>query len=251
MGHDHAAAPPSSPSEPDPRLVGDALWYLCAIKGYIDEPPFDDDAQAEIDRIAAELTGLARECELCRLDGEGLALHFLNGKQEEWERSLPAWRCGCGALYKRVTEGPAAPDGGYDEFYQLGEDPPHGPLCSGASGPPGDADCPHESCDDIVCPPCVLGDLAGRLVRSKGKIKGADTCPACGVPFAGTLARQAAPQQSLFAPAPDAPVTATGPALVRAAAVPRPAAGGHSRPGRRPRQQQRTPEGSLQEPTLF
>ena len=44
MSHDHATAPPAPPAEPDPRLIDDALWYLCAVKGYIDEPPFDEAA---------------------------------------------------------------------------------------------------------------------------------------------------------------------------------------------------------------
>jgi hypothetical protein len=198
MGHDHATTPPAPPAEPDPRLIDDALWYLCAVRGYIDEPPFDDDARAEIDRIAAELTNLARGCELCRVDGEGLACHFLGVKQAEWERSLPTWRCGCGALYKRITEASAAADGRSEEFYHLGEDPPRGPLCLGASEPSGEADCPHESCHDILFPACVLGDLAGHVVRRKGKVKHNDKCPACGARFADTLARRAAPQQPLF-----------------------------------------------------
>jgi hypothetical protein len=154
--------------------------------------------QAEIDQIAAQLTHLARECELCRVDGEGLALHFLNGKQEEWERSLPAWRCGCGAPYKIITGEPAG-EGGRDELYQL-EDPPRGPLCARAAEPADDADCAHESCGDILNPPCVLGDLAGVVVRAKGKIKRNDKCPACGARFAGTLADQYAAQQPLFPP---------------------------------------------------
>jgi hypothetical protein len=197
MSHAHAAAPPAPPAEPDPRLIDDALWYLWAVKDYIGGPPADDAARAEIDRIAAELTDLARGCELCRVDGEGLACHYLNDKQAEWERSLPAWRCGCGALYKRVAERFASGDS-RDEFYHLGEDPPCGPLCAGASQPLGGEDCPHESCGDILFPACVLGELAGWVIRRKGKVKNGGKCPGCGTPFAATLALRGAPQQPLL-----------------------------------------------------
>jgi len=80
-----------------------------------------------------------------------------------------AGSCDCGALYKLITE---AGDGRHDQFW----------TTAGEEG--------------------LLGDLAGVIARAgsgygKRKTK-SDACPACGRPFAETMARQADPQQPLF-----------------------------------------------------
>ena len=172
-----ATAPPAADAEPDRRLIGDALRYLRAVSDYIAEPPYDTAGQAAIDHIAGELTTLAR--------------HYLNDKQAEHERSLPAWRCRCFAPYKLVIHQPGTEISRH-EFYYLGENPPAGALCAGASQPASDEDCPHDSCAGILFPPCTLGSLAGQVRWWRGKVRDSGRCPACGVLFADALAGPAA-----------------------------------------------------------
>jgi hypothetical protein len=106
-------------------------------------------------------------------------------------------RCACGAAFKRIT-GPSSAVPRRDDFYQLGEEPPSGPLCEGASQPDSEEDCPHDSCAGILFPACVLGPLAGQVIWRKGQVRDSGTCPTCGTRFADTLALQAAPQQPVF-----------------------------------------------------
>jgi len=95
--------------------------------------------------------------------GEHLAGTYERERQEEWERSLPAWSCDCGRAYKVVAGGlPSRPD---DEFYALRGD-----------GLPGE----------------LVGTSRGvGISRNK-------SCLTCGREFARTVARQADPQLPLF-----------------------------------------------------
>ncbi|WP_219505176.1 hypothetical protein [Nonomuraea ceibae] len=58
--------------------------------------------------VLAELAELyhAGACEFCLgpLTGSGLADHFLNRKQEEYERSIPVWACKCGWAFNVLPE---------------------------------------------------------------------------------------------------------------------------------------------------
>jgi hypothetical protein len=92
-----------------------------------------------------------------------LAHHFMGCKEEEYDRALPTWTCECGAPFKLMhTFGDAW------EFCQPDEDG-------------------------------LSGDQVGAIaLDSKGRVKRSDACPACGRSFAGTIARRADPQGSLF-----------------------------------------------------
>jgi hypothetical protein len=167
-------------------------------RGYLG--PDEDEIPAE---VAAGLAEMAREgtCRLCLapvLTADALADHYLGRKQEEYERSLPVWTCGCGAAYKKV-----ATWGSNEDLYQAVDGSVHGPLCAEAE-PPGLADCPHRSCASILFGGgSLLGDRAGEIRRNaKGQVTQSGACPACGTPFAVVTAarasRKASAQQTLF-----------------------------------------------------
>jgi hypothetical protein len=158
----------AAPAHPPARLIAAAARVLC-LRGWLDP----DDACEWPAGLAAELTALARQgrCRSCPapLTPDALADHWEARKQDEYERSLPAWSCDCGALYKLITE---AGDGSQDQFW----------TTTGEDG--------------------LLGELAGTIRRygsgyGKRKTK-SGTCPACKRPFAETIARQAGPWQLLF-----------------------------------------------------
>ena len=160
----------------------------------------EEDIPAE---VAAELDEMAREgtCGLClaaALTPDALADHYLGRKQQEYERSLPVWTCGCGAPYKKL-----ATWGSNEDLYRAVDDGAHDPLCQAAE-PPGIADCPHGSCASILFGGgTLLGQPVGEIRRNaKGQVTHSDPCPACGVPFAAVTAsrtrRKARPQLTLF-----------------------------------------------------
>ncbi len=167
-------------------------------RGYLD--PDEDEIPAE---VAAELAETAREgtCRLCLvpvLTADALADHYLGRKQEEYERSLPVWACGCGAAYKKL-----ATWGQNEDLYRAVDDSAHGPLCAAAE-PPGLADCPHPSCASILFGGgSLLGERAGEIRRNAGgQVAHSDSCPACGTPFAAVTAsrsrRKPSAQPTLF-----------------------------------------------------
>jgi hypothetical protein len=85
----------------------------------------------------------------------------LNNQQVKYEMSLPVWVCDCDARFKIV-------DGYQTEVYRVGEDG-------------------------------TLGDLVGTFRAPKPRAKDPGlVCPGCMAGFAATMARRAAPQQSLF-----------------------------------------------------
>ncbi len=146
--------------------------------------------------LLAELAELAADgpCNLCRipLAPDALADHWIAAKEDEYERSLPVWVCDCGAVYKVLTE--------YDgeHFYAAGDDGPRGPLCQGITFPAGAADCPHDSCPEVLFDR-ALGDQVGMIRRNrKGEVKHSDECPACGEKFADTVVRRTVPEGALF-----------------------------------------------------
>ncbi len=171
------------------RVIDGADDLAC--RGYFDPDP-DEEIPPD---LAAELAVLIAGCKRCRIGPSALGEHWLNRKQQEHERSLPVWTCDCGAVYKPLAEW-----GGRQDFYHALDDCQHGPLCAGASRPPGTEDCPHSSCADILFGGgYLLGDHAGFIqVTSKGKVRHSDPCPGCGASFAVTIARQNDPQQPLF-----------------------------------------------------
>ena len=148
-------------------VVEDAANYL-AMRGYL-----DPDAEDYPCWVLAELAGLAREepCgPLCLTIADGyvhpssVADHFYTRRQEEWERALPQWACGCGHRYKVI------PQSGWpgDQYFEPGPDG-------------------------------LLGDEAGSVqVNAKGRVSHSGACPYCGARFADTVARQNDPQQPLF-----------------------------------------------------
>lgn len=163
----------------------------------------DPDGEEIPDEVAVELAEIAREgtCRLClapALTADALADHYLSRKQEEYERSLPAWTCGCGAAYKKL-----ATWGANEDLYQAVDDSAHGPLCRAAQ-PPGIADCPHGSCASILFGGgTLLGERAGQIRRNaRDQVTHSDPCPACGTPFAAVTAartrRKAPPPPTLF-----------------------------------------------------
>lgn len=157
------------------RVVEDAANYL-AMRGYLD--PEDDGYP---DWLLAELVAVAGQgsCgELCPhpLDGSRLADHFLAGKQEQWETSIPVWACDCGTGYKILAE-----MGSTEDFYEIRADG-------------------------------MLGDQAGHIrYDSRGRYKASydhtgerrlsDKCKSCGREFAAIVAARAAgavPHQMTF-----------------------------------------------------
>lgn len=142
------------------RVIDAAADLAC--RGYGPDPD-EDGLPLE---LAAELASLTADCKLCRIGPSALAEHWMSWKQaqyqDNYERGLPAWTCGCGHVYKLQASERE------DQFHQVRD----GGL---------------------------LGSLAGRVRRdSKGKVKQSDSCPACGVPFAETAARQQVPEGALF-----------------------------------------------------
>lgn len=104
---------------------------------------------------------LAGHCSGCR-SPDRLAYHWLELKRDEWERSIPVWRCDCGARYKVLPEWQT------EVFY--------------VAGPDG-----------------LLEEPAGEIRRDgKGRVKRSDQCRRCGEELAAVIARQLDPQQSLF-----------------------------------------------------
>jgi hypothetical protein len=153
------------------------------------------------DELAGELAALAEQgcCPCCpgccppcpvTLTPDALADHWVAHKEDEYERSLPAWRCDCGAVYKMLSEweGHIA---SYSVFYHLGDDALAGPLCAGAARPDSDEDCVHDSCGDIL--------FAGTThIHGYGRVAHSSACPACGRRFADVIADRASAQQALF-----------------------------------------------------
>lgn len=145
----------------DRALIEEAATYLIrrgrAETG--DDGYLPDELVAELILVAAAGT---RQC--CRgpLNGSTLADHWETDRQEEWERSLPAWHCDCGARYKRIREGTST------RFYRVTRDG-------------------------------LLGPLAGTVTRnSKGLVKHSDQCYRCGRGFGPTVDDQAAGRTTLF-----------------------------------------------------
>ena len=172
-------------------LAAEAASVL-AWRGYAEPDP----GEGWPPELIAELIALvaAGPCPSCPipLRPDDLADHWLSAAQAEWEHSLPVWVCSCGMVYKVLSE-----DDG-EHFYAAGDDGPRGPLCEGAAFPAGDADCPHESCPEVLF--CrAFGDPAGTIRRNpKGQVRHSDACAACGETFAGTIARQAVSGGVLF-----------------------------------------------------
>lgn len=161
-------------TEPPPGLFGangeltrlgavmeDAANYL-AMRGYL-----DPDAEEWPNWVLADLAGLyqAGPCQFCSepLNGSDLADHFLARKQEQWERSVPAWTCDCGRKFKVIPSGPG------EEYYEARGDG----LMGGIVG-------------------CV------KLDPKRQKVKHSDACPDCKRRFADTVADQLNPQKALF-----------------------------------------------------
>jgi len=170
-------------------LIEDAANIL-AWRGWWE--PGDEDSFVP-DELVTELIEAARApCEVCSTP-EGVcstpdevADHFLARKQEEWERSWPAWACNCGHVYKLLNE----------EFFEVADNGFHGPFCAGMAG---EQDCPHPSCASILLGGHLPGDRAGCIRRgSKNRVKHSDACRGCGCKFADTIADQLNPQQALF-----------------------------------------------------
>ena len=130
------------------RELSEAAADVLAWRGYFDLDDIPGDLVAELAEIAS--TGRCDSCPgpMCP---DNLADHWLNRKQQEWERTIPTWTYDCGQVYK-VLPG--------DEFYEAAE----GGL---------------------------LGDPAGCIaVDSKGRVKHSDACRGCGAKFARTVALQ-------------------------------------------------------------
>jgi hypothetical protein len=166
--------------------LADEAAHLRAWRGYAEPGP--DRWPPE---LLAGLAALAADGPV-PLRPDALAGYWLSVQEDEWEHSLPVWVCGCGAVYKVLTE--------YDgeHFCTAGDDGPRGPLCEGITFPAGDADCPHDSCPEILFGR-ALGDPAGRIRRNrKGQVKQSDQCLVCGVRFADTIVRQTVPREALF-----------------------------------------------------
>jgi hypothetical protein len=126
----------------------------------------DPDAEEIPEDVVSELAELWRAgpCQTCPGWGnpDALAEHFMARKQREWERSLPTWRCDCGAVYKPLDEL------GCQGFYAVAQDG-------------------------------TLGERVGEIRRNtKGVVKHSGACPGCGRRLADTIARRADPQLSLF-----------------------------------------------------
>jgi len=187
------------------ELAGAAARIL-ACRGYVDP----HDVGEWPNELAGELAALAELgccpwcpgwCPSCpvTLTPDALADHWVADKEDEYERSLPAWRCDCGAVYKVLSEweGHTA---SYSVFYHLGDDALAGPLCAGAARPDSDEDCVHDSCGDILFGAgCSLGGLAGTShINGYGRVAHSSACPACGRRFADVIADRASAQQALF-----------------------------------------------------
>ena len=147
---------------PPPRLIVAAAKILC-LRGWLDP----DDVSEWPASLGAELASLAeqgrRRTGPARLTPDALASRWQARKEAEHERSLPAWSCDCGAVFKRLS-----PWDCLVQFYRARKDG-------------------------------LLGDLAGEIsTNQKGKVTHSGTCPACGRRYADTIARQADPQQTLF-----------------------------------------------------
>jgi hypothetical protein len=143
-------------------LVADALHFL-AMRGSIDPWPGEWP-----DGLVEELTALAAGGRCGAFDrppalgGSALADHWEARRQREYERSVPTWECDCGRVYKVLAAWRE------DQLWEAADDG-------------------------------LIGKLAGRVRRDgKGKVTRSGACPGCGHPFAGTMARQAEPQQPLF-----------------------------------------------------
>lgn len=134
--------------------------------------------EADLIEIAAE--GTCDHCHSFRLTPHALADHFLGRKKDEYDRSLPAWACGCGAAYKVLPQW-----GDFEDLFQLIDDDMRGPVCA-ASQPPAPAACPHASCDEILFGGGgLVGDHVGQVRRNaKGQVRHSDPCPSCGKLFA-------------------------------------------------------------------
>lgn len=173
-GQLHADNCPEPVTEPPPGLVDadggltpvgaaveDAAHYL-AMRGYL-----DPDVEELPHWVLAELADLYQggPCQSCpgTLSGSNLADHFLNRKQEEYERSVPTWACGCGRTFKVLAE-------------------------------------PRSEAYFEARPDGLMGDLVGhvRLDSKRQKVKHSDACPGCKHRFADTVAEQLNPQQALF-----------------------------------------------------
>lgn len=173
-GHLHGGGCPSPVTEPPSGLVTadmgltplgavvhDAAKSL-AMRGYLDA-----DAGECPDWVLSELAELYQggPCESCPgpLNGTTLADHFLDRKQEAYERWVPTWTCECGRKFKVLREPPGI------AFYE----------------PRGDG---------------LLGDIAGYIKpdSKRRKVKHSDLCPGCTRRFADAIAGQLNPQQALF-----------------------------------------------------
>jgi hypothetical protein len=169
-GAAHAASQPQAgpeeggPAKPPLELIEDAANVLCW-RGHA-EPGEDEEWDLA---FLMELAEIARNpCSACRTP-EGLcrtpdevADHYLERRQQEWERSVPTWTCDCGRLFKVL---PGAPG---DSFYDARDDG-------------------------------QLGDLAGYVRHdARGRVKHSDACPGCGRVLADTISARANPQQRLF-----------------------------------------------------
>ncbi|MGH3281925.1 MAG: hypothetical protein ACRDNW_22705, partial [Trebonia sp.] len=146
-------------------LVEDAARYL-AMRGYLD-PDADGGVPAW---VLAELAEIAHEKPCggpgCSVTADGFlspspaADHFLQRRQQEWERWLPRWACTCGRTFKVCPEPPGT------AFY-------------------------------AITPDGMLGDLAGHVTPDARRrtVKHSGACPGCGRPFADTIAgRPVAPR---------------------------------------------------------
>ncbi len=168
------------------RVVDGADALAC--RGYLFDPDPPHEWTMPPEEAFTELAGLVGGCRLCRIGPSALGDHWLNLQREKYERSLPAWRCTCGAVYKVLSEGPD-----HREFYEALDDGLRGPLCAGASGPACTEDCPHGSCPEILFGGggCLPGARVGVIRKtSKGKVRHSDPCPGCGERFADVIAGQ-------------------------------------------------------------
>ena len=139
-------------------VVEDAARYL-AMRGYL-----DPDADGGVpDWVLAELAEIAHEKPCggpgCSATADGFlspspaADHFLQRRQQEWERWLPRWACTCGRTFKVSPEPPGT------AFY-------------------------------AITPDGMLGDLAGHVTpdAKRRTVKHSGACPGCGRLFADTIA---------------------------------------------------------------
>jgi hypothetical protein len=178
------------PAEEMVEAAARVLWS----RGYVQRQD-EGEWPAELVNELAELArlGCCRSCPAA-LTPDGLADHWVAGKEDNYDRSLPTWGCGCGAVYNLVSEW-----GGQSEFYGLGGDALLGALCAGADRPDSDEDCLHDSCGGILFGTGgSLGQLAGTIRKLiTGRVTHSDACPACGRRSGDVIADRTRPQQAL------------------------------------------------------